>query len=216
MSERAQRYFLWIFAAALVAGTGLALRYAKNYRNQAASFLPGTGAGLLPGGVDLRFQNVRVAGRKDNKKAWTLRAGRVDTTKNYNRVEFSGNIKAQLLSGEKPRARFSAPLATYDTQGQSLTAFGSLTADVWSKSQKPGSVPPFHLEAGQLFWGVGTNLLRCAGKVRASAPGADVTGNDLTINLQTRDYTLQNLHAEFVIQDGNAPVVPELPEGVSP
>ena len=217
MSDRAQRYFLWIFAALLVAGTGLALRYAKNYREQAASFVPGAGAGLLPGGVDLRFQNVRVVGRKNNQRAWTLQAGRVDTTKNYNRVEFAENIKAILWQNNTPRARFSAPFATYDTQGQSLSAYGKLSADVWSASQKMNSVPPFHLEAGRLFWGVGTNTLRCEGAVRATAPGANITGDNLTVNLQTRDYTLQNLNARFTIgADGTAPAIPDLPEGVTP
>ena len=201
MSERAQRYVLWLVAAALVAGTGLALRYAKNYRDQAASFVPGAGGPLLPGGVDLRFQNVRIVGRKNNQKAWTVRTDRIDTTKTRNRVEFAGNIKAELWEKNQPRARFSAPFANYDTVSQSLSAYGKLTCDIWGADRKPSDPAPFHLQAGQLWWGVGSETVRCAGKVEATAPGANVSGDNLTINLKTRDYTLQNMNARFTIDE---------------
>ena len=212
-----QRYMLWIFAALLVAGTGLALRYAKNYRDQAASLLPGAGGMFLPGGVDLRFHHVRIVGRKNNQKAWTIRTDRIDTTKTRNRVDFSGNIEAVLLQSGKPRAKFSAPFATYDTQAQNLSAYGKLTCDIWDAKQGQDAAP-FHIEAGQLWWGIGSETVRCAGKARATAPGATVSGDDFTINLRTRDYTLQNLNARFTIQeDGQLPAgLPGLPEGATP
>lgn len=215
MSERAQRYILWIVAALLVAGTGLALRYAKNYREQAASFVPGGGGPLLPGDVNLRFQAVRIVGRRNNQKAWTVRADRIDTTKTRNRVDFSGNIRAELIQTGKVRAQFAAPFATYDVQGQNLTAFGKLTCDVWGSTK---SKAPFHLEAGQLWWGIGTETVRCGGKVHGTAPGTNVTGDDLTINLRTRDYTLRNLNARFTIEEGGEvpTALPGLPEGLNP
>ncbi len=217
MSERAQRYFLWILAAALVAGTGLALRYAKNYRDQAASFVPGAG-GFLPGGINLRFQNVTIVGRKNGQKAWTVKADRVDTTKERNRVEFAGNLRAVLYQDKKVRAKFSAPFANYDAVGQNLTAFGALACDVWDEKSNASAPAPFHISAGQLFWGVGSQTLRCAGPVTATGPGATITGNDIVVDLRTRDYTLQNLNARFTITEGGSFPAGStiLPEGATP
>ena len=64
----------------------------------------------------------------------------MDTTKERNRVEFAGNLRAVLYRDKKPRAKFSAPFATYDAVGQNLTAFGNLTCDVWD--EKSGTQTP--------------------------------------------------------------------------
>src|SRR5262245_16387438 len=119
MSERAQRLLLWTLAAALVAGTAFSLRFARGYRAVAglAPVTPG-----LPPNVILRLGGIRTEGRRDGRRAWTLRADRVDTTRSHDRVDFAGNVKATLLLPDgKPRATIAAPSASYTDNNKSLS-----------------------------------------------------------------------------------------------
>jgi lipopolysaccharide assembly outer membrane protein LptD (OstA) len=213
MSERLQRYVLWLLAVTLVVGTGLALKYARGYRPAAGFAFSGPPA--LPGDVALRFNTVKVIGRKDNRRAWILKAGRVDTTRSRSRVDFSGNVEATLLNQECPRATFTAPQATYDVGAKVLVAAGQVACVVQPATGTGSrtsidSRRPLRIEANQVVWNVGSQTVACPGTVRVTLPDLTVTGDDLTVDLRTREHSVKRFHATLTLTDDSGSRLPAI------
>ena len=206
MSERLQRYLLWFLAIGLVVGTGLALRYARGYRPVAGfSF---SGPPPLPGDVSLQFDKVRVVGRRDHQKAWTLMAGRVATTRTRSRVDFSGGVEATLIEQGKPRATFSSPQATFDVGAKTLVAAGQVVCVVQPAANAGSHAAPLRVEANQVVWNVGSRMVSCPGPVKINLSDLTVSGNDLTVDLRTREHSMKQFHAQLTLNDNRESALP--------
>ncbi len=180
MTDKTQRLLLWILAILLVGGTGLALRYARGYRPLTG--LSG-GSSALTGDVGIRFEKIKVIGRHKGKRAWTITAGRVETSRAQNRFTFSGGIQARLLAvSGRPAALLTAPTAVYDDLLRVLQLSGSIVC----------KVRDLQVTATDLDWNTGSKQVRCKGPVRATHPRGELNGEQLTINIQTRETTLRN------------------------
>ncbi len=205
MSGRLQNVLLFLLAAVLVGGTALAIKYSTGYRPLAGF---GPSGPPLPGDIALRFSQVRVVGRKDNRRAWRVTADQVDTTKAKTRVDFHGNITAELLNEkEKQRAVVTAPQASYDVPRQLLTANGKLLCLIHPVS---GAVGPqakgdLKVETDSLVWNVGAKSVLCSNTVTATMPDAHISGKMFSVNLETREFSLANVQADFVIEENREP-----------
>ena len=200
MSERAQRYLLWLLAVCLVGGTAVALRLARDRGNH-LGFGLSTPSPLM-GDIALRFNHVRVVGRRDNKRAWTVNAGRIESTRSRTRLDFAGGVEATLLDNEKPRATVTAPQATFDATARVLVAAGNLVGRVYP-ANRHGAGDDLVIEAGQAIWNVGSHTLTCPGAVHAHLPNLDLRGTDFTVDLQTREHSLKRFEAEITLTGGD-------------
>jgi hypothetical protein len=190
MSDRAQRAVLWILAISLVVGVALGLRYARGYR-QLAGF--GTVGPMMPENVGVELNKVRIIGRDKNKKAWVVRAGRINTTRTRTRFEFEDGISAQFLRDEKPRAVVTAPRAVYEAASKTFTVNGGVVCRVRDLTVRTPSV----------FWTVGENILRCPETGSAVLPGAGggtLRGQNVTINITTRDIKAEKVSVKLQIE----------------
>ena len=190
MSEKAQRIVLWGLALLLVGGTVLALRYARGYRPLAG--LSGGESSLLPGDIGVRLEKLTVVGRDRGRSAWIIKAGRVETTRARSRILFSGGIIASLLPGkDRPAATLTAPAALYDEWGRKL----DLQSDVVC------AVRDLRVAAAALHWDIGSHLVRCPGAIRATDRRGTLSGEDFSVNIRTREYTLRNVHLRFPLNE---------------
>ena len=187
MSDKAQRIVLWTVAILLVVGTSLALRYARGYRPLAGL---GPAGSPFPGSVGIRLHGIQVVGRHQGTAAWTLKAGRVETTRARNRIDFSGGIVATLLPVQgRPAAALTAPSATYDNLARALRLSGDVVC----------TLRDLRVTASSLVWDAGSNVVLCPGAVRATHPRGAVDGDGLTINIRTREYSVRNVRARFPV-----------------
>ena len=196
MSETTQRIVLWALAILLVGGTSLALRYARGYRPLAG--LPGAEAPLFPGNVGIRFENILVAGRDRGKPAWTIRAGRVETSRTRGRIAFYAGVSASLLPGkDRPAATLTASSATYDEWKRTLRLQGDIVC----------AVRDLRVRTDALSWDAGSRFVRCPGPIRATERRGTLSGRDLAVNIRTREYTLRNVHLRFPVNEaGDLPL----------
>jgi hypothetical protein len=193
MSERAQQWLLWTLAVALVVGTAVALRFARGYQ-AVAGLAPVTPN--LPPSVLLRLDGIRAEGRRDNRRAWTLHADRVDTTRNHDRIDFAGNVGADLLLPDgKPRATITAPSASYTDFSKSLSASGKIVVLVHSVA--PSVKDDLRIETEKVNWNVGGRQVVCPGVVSASLGGSRVVGSQLSVDMKTRELSLHRFEATF-------------------
>ena len=189
MTDRAQRIALWTLALLLVAGTGLALRYARGYRPLAGLTNQGS---LFPSEIGIRFDGITVVGRHKGRPAWTLKAGRVETTRSRSRVDFTGGIEAGLLPSKGvPAATLTARAAAYDNGARALRLWGDLVC----------TVRDLRITAGALTWDAGSNLVRCPGPVHATFRQGQITGQDMTVDLRTRTLTVRDAKANITLED---------------
>lgn len=206
-TDRLQRLVMWIVAIVVVGGTVLALRYVRGYRPLGGlNFSAPTD---LPANIVLRFDNVRIVGRKDHKTAWSLVAGKVQTDRNRTTLNFSRNVTATLMNDGKPRAVLTAPQATYDANARLLVAAGRIECRVLPKAAVNSRIKPsvkpssddLVVEAQEVIWNVGTQTIVCQGPVSGSLPGMNLQGNDLSVNLMTREMSIHQFHATLTLDD---------------
>jgi hypothetical protein len=196
-SDRLQRFLMWFFAIVLVVGTVAALRYARGYRPLAGFGY--SGPSDLPADIALRFENVHVSGRRDNRKAWTIAAGQVQTTATRTRLDFSRGITATLLDNDRPRAVVTGPQATYDANAKVLVAAGQINCRIHPKAGQSGS--DLSIDAAEVVWSVGSHVVSCPGPVQARLDGTVLSGTDLAVDLQTREQSLHNFKATVPLSD---------------
>lgn len=194
MSEKAQRIVLWGLAFLIVGGTILALRTARGYRPLAG--LPGGGSSLLPGDIGLRLEKLTVVGRDRGRSVWIVRAGRVETTRDRNRILFFGGITASLLpSGSRPAAVLTAPSALYEERARRLSL--PVPAGTTAPESIVCTVRDLRVTATALQWDVGSHLVRCPGAIRALDRRGTLSGSDFQVNIGTREYVLRRVHLRF-------------------
>jgi len=207
-TDRLQRLIMWIAAVTLVVGTILALRFVRGYQPAAGFNYPTPGD--MPANVALRFENVRVTGRKNNQPAWTLTAGKVETDRDHTTLNFSQQIAATLIDSGQPRAYITAPVATYESVARMIVAAGRIQCRVYPKSAAKNGVKStathsssqdLVIDANEVVWNVGTQLVTCRGPVHATEPGGTVDGDELVVNLLTQDMSVQNMHGQVSLDD---------------
>ncbi|MES2459583.1 MAG: hypothetical protein V4671_03310 [Armatimonadota bacterium] len=214
MSDRTQQVLIWILTVALVAGTVIALNFARGYRPLAG--IPGPTSSLPPE-IALRFNQVRVIGRSDNQRAWILNADHIDTTRSRTRVDFSGMISATLLKdGKTTRASVTAGRANYDLLRQKLSVSDGITCQVPANKSGKGAIL---IKGPDLEWEVGSQTIRSNGPVQATFDGRDtLQGDQVVVNLQTRDKSAKNVRATFYVDEDSASsdVPPRLLQELNP
>jgi hypothetical protein len=217
-TDRLQRLIMWVIAVTVVGGTILALRYVRGYRPAAGLVFPGTTD--MPANIALSFDNVRSVGRKGNKRAWTLTAGKVQTDRDHTTLNFSDHIIATLLDNGTPRAIISAPQATFDANARLLVAAGRIECTVFPKIGDSRGIKKASsnlvMEAQEVVWNVGTHTVVCRGPVHATLDGDDLSGNDLSVDLDTRDMAMNQFHATLMLDDSSANSVSDTLQGLTP
>jgi hypothetical protein len=213
MSEQAQRILLWCAAVLLVAGTAIALRYAQSYRTIAG--IPAIGQ-MLPPNVNLRLERLTIRGRKDNQPAWVLKADRLDSSRLRDRLDFSGNVNAVLIREGVTRATLTAATASYVDPPKVLTVAGNLKALL--KGDPQSAVPEVRFETNQVVWNVGAKTVSCPDRVRLAYGDSFVQGEQLQIDLKTRNYSIKNMTGETTLDDTNDSLMSALPslQGLTP
>jgi LPS export ABC transporter protein LptC len=203
MADRIQRFFLWLLAIGLVGGTIAALRYATGYRHVAGLGAPPPS---LPPNVYLRLSGITVTGRKDGQVAYIVTADRIDSTRNRDRVEFVGNIRAELRQDGQPRATFTAEKAVYSEPTKMLTAEGKsggqITAVVRGATPVPGRELAF--ETPRLTWNIGSRQVFCPDAVRLAVKDLTLEGIQLSVDLNTREFTLNRWKGTFSVDEESA------------
>lgn len=200
MSDRAQQVLIWMLTIVLVAGTVVALNFAKGYRPLAG--IPGP-TSALPPEIALRFNKVRVIGRANNQRAWILTADHIDTTRSRTRVDFSGKISATLLKdGKTTRATVTAGRASYDLLRQKLSVSDGITCRVpGDKNNETALV----IQGPDLEWEVGSQMVRSNGPVVATFDGGDtLQGDQVVVDLKTRNKSFKNVRATFYVEEDSA------------
>ncbi len=224
MSDRAQRVLLWLFAALLIGATVYGLRYATGYR--AAAGLSNTPPEMLPPDVNLRLLKVRAIGRDKGAIAWTVNAGRIDTTRSRDRLQFVGDVQATLLRGNKPHTIFTAPYAEYLTVAKRLRASaippassfnsgplgappvrqsssGEVVCTVLGKSGR--ALDDLHVTGQEAIWDVGGKTVVCPGHLKATQGTSVVEGEALTADLATKAFDVRRFHAVWTLDDEETP-----------
>jgi hypothetical protein len=130
-------------------------------------------------------------------------ADRIDTTRNRDRVEFVGNIRAELRQNGQPRATFHAEKAVYSEPTKMLTAEGKpggqITAVVRGANPAPGREMRF--ETPQLTWNIGSRQVFCPGTVHLAVKDLTLDGVQLSVDLNTREFTLHRWQGTFSVDD---------------
>jgi LPS export ABC transporter protein LptC len=189
---------MWLIAIALIGGTAIALRYAGGYRRVAGVET----ASVLPPNIALRLKKIRAAGREGGKQAWTLQADIVDTNRDRNQVTFSGNIVVTLLSEGQSRATLNADFANYQGQLKTLVATGKVNGIFRDPNNTANSL---QIATDYAFWNIGTREVRCPNKVTITLPNGVVRGTQFVVDLQTRNFELNDTVGEFYLEPDETP-----------
>lgn len=207
MSDRTQRLAIYAGALLLAALGAGALRLAR--RLPPIAGLSPQVAPPLPLDIGLRFTEVAATGRQAGQVAWTLTAPRIDTARDRSRLDFSGGIQAVLRESGQPRATLSAPTATYEVAAQRLTVAGTVRAHVSPPPKAPAGGPPdptaalgaFEVATGLALWDIGARTLRCPGEVTVRLKRGEARGENLSLDLRTRDFTLHRFRGRFRVEE---------------
>lgn len=191
MSEHLQRATLALAAFLVVGGTILALRFARGYRPLTGFAAIGPPALTVQG---LRFENVRVIGRHENKPAWRATAQRVDTDRARFRISFHGGVVAELFRDGKVRAVVTAPSAVYEEGARRFVLYGDVRC----------RVRELVVATTTAEWYVGTRMIRLPQPVRAQLGDNWFEGAALDVDLITRKYTVQRPRAVFPLREDMA------------
>ena len=197
MSDRTQQVMIWMLTIVLVAGTIVALNFAKGYRPLAG--IPGPSSALPPE-VALRFNQVRVVGRANNQRAWMLNADHIDTTRSRTRIDFTGKIKAILLKdGKTTRATVTAGRASYDVLRQKLSASEGITCRVpGGKNGRDAIV----IKGPDIEWEVGSQRVRSIGPVQATLDsGTTLQGTQVVVDLRTKNSSFTNVQGTIYVDE---------------
>lgn len=119
------------------------------------------------------------------------------------RLDFTGGLEAKLLQDGQTRALLSAPTASFDTKARTFLAGGSITVKVLpspkaTPSELPKSLGILTITCTQLRYDVGAKLVTCPGEIKIlTEKGDEVFGRDLTLNIETRSFSLADCRAHI-------------------
>ncbi len=163
----------------------------------------------LPPGVGLRISKSEFIGYDDQtRKAWVVRADTVDASTDKSRVEARGNVEAELFDAptSKRRAVMTAGTAVFTRNSKTLQIGGGIVC----RAPGTNSRSDLRVKADTLIWNVGAKQVVCLGAIVADLPDGKGTarGRELTLDLTTREWTLQQFHGEFVVPEGEGSAPP--------
>ncbi|MBC8137605.1 MAG: hypothetical protein H8F28_17115 [Fibrella sp.] len=194
-----------IIVAILAVAAGL--RYAMTPNRPSAINRPNPDA--LPPGVSIRHRRSVFTGYDEQtRKAWVVRADTVEFSSDRSRVEARGNVEAELFDAPtgKRRALITAGTFVFTRNSKSLQVGGKIICQAPGKNDKSD----LRVEADMLIWNVGAKQIICPGEVTAELPNGKGTarGRELTLDLPSREWTLQQFHGEFAFREGEGSVPP--------
>lgn len=202
MSERIQQILIWVAAIALILGTGVALRYAGGYRQMAGLAPPPN----LPPNISLRLKGVRASGRHNHELAWNMKADQVDSTRDRTKMDFLGNIVMKMFTSNQERGTMTANTATYLSLNQMLTVSGNVVGTLRDPQMARGEA--FRLNTDVVHWNIGARHAICPNAVTITLKDGVIHGNQLDVDLKTRDHTMQNFEAELNIEGSESSLDP--------
>lgn len=157
----------------------------------------------LPPGVGVRVKQTVFDGYDEKmRKAWTIRADVVDGGIDRSRVEFNGHIEATLFDAPtgKPRAKITAPYALFTVATKTLQVGQKIVCRV----PGTGDAGDLRMDAETMVWNTSAKQIVCPGAVNADLPNdtGAIKGQDMTIDLTTREWTMKKFHGAFVLKEG--------------
>jgi hypothetical protein len=201
----------WATVGGMIAFTVVAaagLRYAIS-PNRPATI--GTNPNPLPPGIAARVNRMEYTAYEydgETRKTWVVHADVLDISSDKSRVEARGNVEAELLDAPtgKRRALITAPTAVFTRNSKTLQVAGKIVC------QAPGTniQNDLRVEAETLIWNIGAKQIMCPGEVVAVLPNRTGTarGRELTLDLTTREWSLQKFHGEFALREGQGNTPP--------
>jgi hypothetical protein len=190
------RWFPTLLFILLCIGVYLAVRFVQSAPRSVISLSGNQPA--LPPNVNLRLTGLSLTGRKEGKVAWTMKADRLDTTRDHNELDFAGNVQAVLLEQEKPRATIKAAAAHYSNVRKLLEASGPLICIL--RPPSPGG-EDLRIETDHVTWNVGERRVLCPGRVHAVQGDRIAEGEQLTVDLRTRNFSLRNFAVTLPVNE---------------
>lgn len=164
----------------------------------------------LPPGVGIRFQRYVFTGYDDKtgRKAWLVRADKVEISSDRSRVEATGNVESELFDVPtgKRRALITAVSLVVARNSKTLQVGGKIVCQAPGKNDESD----LRVEANTLIWNIGAKQIICPGEVVANLPNrkGKAQGRDLTLNLANREWEMQKFHGEFVVREGEGSTPP--------
>ena len=176
-----------------------------------------SGTNGLPPGVGVRLERSKFTGYDaQNRPVWILRADVVDAATDKMRVEARGNVEAELLDAPtgKRRAFVVAPGAVFTRASNTLQASGKTVARFPGNDAKKD----LRVETQTLLWNIGAKQVLCSGAVQGDLPGGvgTMNGRDASVDLTTREVTIQKFHGAFVLPSGAGTRPPSIPNPFAP
>lgn len=206
-SERAKSWATVAGMIAVIVAAAAGLRYAMSPNEVAPTAVRNPDA--LPPGVAIRVSRTEFIGYDDQtRKACVVRADTVDVSSDRSRMEARGNVEAELLDAStgKRRALISAGTVVFAGNSKTLQVGGKIIC------RAPGidAANDLRVEADTLLWNVGAKQIVCPGEIVANLPNAKGTarGRDFTLDLSSREWTLQKFHGAFVVREGEGTAPP--------
>lgn len=140
MNAATSRVLTIVLSLGGVALGWVALRYVKDFKPP-SPFAPPTRP-MMPADVGLSLSDVRLVGRSEGRRAWTLSAQTVEGTRSRTRLTLRGNVEAIPLEtdGKTPQGSVKAPQATYDTLEKKIVAEGGINALIREKGQPKAQI----------------------------------------------------------------------------
>lgn len=193
---------------ALAVVTAAGLRYAISPNRSASS---GTNPNPLPPGTGVRVNRTEFTGYEydgETRKSWAVRADVLDISSDKSRVEARGNVEAELFDAPtgKRRALITAPAVVFTRNSKTLQVAGKIVC------QAPGTniQNDLRVEAETLIWNMGAKQIVCPGAVVAALPNGTGTaqGRELTLDLTSREWSLQKFHGAFALREGQGNTPP--------
>jgi hypothetical protein len=163
MTRNASRLLLSLALAGSVLAAWWGLGYVKNFRPP-SPFAP-PARPLLPADVGLRLRDVRLVGRAEGKRAWILKAARIEGARSRTRLTLSDGLTATPLEpdGKTPQAVIQAPRAVYETLQKKIVAEGGLSMTAFEKSR-----PKATLSAPRASYDLKNRVLSAVGGTRVT------------------------------------------------
>lgn len=139
--------------------------------------------------IILSLKNVEVVGRSDGRKIWSFNAKQAHVSRGRFRTELVAISNGKIFNDGKHVVTITAGKAVYD----SSTGNVEVTDGV-----KVVSVHGYTAQAKQARWSNSMKALRCPGKVRFTADGSVLVGQDLVANIDNQEVEIEK--AKMVIE----------------
>ena len=157
-------------------------------------YIPYVGGSLAPKqppAIILSMNDAYFVGMKNKDKIWSLKAKKVDISRNRSITSLSGITDGKIFNKGKAVFQVQAGQATYNSLDKKL-----LLDDGINIQGEDGQ----RLSARYAEWNSTTSTLRSNGRVMFTSKWSKASAEKLIVNLKTREMTLW--HTSFTIDLG--------------